>query len=79
MYKTSVGLEKESHEIGRIKAFTPGWLERESNFLHMSYKYLLALLKSGLSEEYFTEIQTALIPFLDPKIYGSFDSPPKFL
>ncbi|MEI5907488.1 cellobiose phosphorylase [Bacillus spongiae] len=70
MYKTSVGLEKESHEIGRIKAFTPGWLERESNFLHMSYKYLLALLKSGLSEEYFTEIQTALIPFLDPKIYG---------
>ncbi|WP_335869534.1 cellobiose phosphorylase [Bacillus sp. 2205SS5-2] len=70
MYKTSVSLNDEPHEIGRIKAFTPGWLERESVFLHMSYKYLLELLKSGLYEEYFNELQTSLIPFLDPKIYG---------
>lgn len=70
MYQTSVNLDSESHEIGRMRAFTPGWLERESNFLHMSYKYLLALLKSGLYEQYFGELKTSLIPFLDPAIYG---------
>ncbi|TXC91083.1 cellobiose phosphorylase [Metabacillus litoralis] len=70
MYKTSVSLDNESFEIGRIKAFTPGWLERESVFLHMSYKYLLEVLKSGLYDEYFNDIQTSLIPFLDPETYG---------
>ncbi|MEF2967620.1 cellobiose phosphorylase [Paenibacillus sp. M1] len=70
MYKTSVSLAEEAHEIGRIRAFTPGWLERESVFLHMSYKYLLALLKSGLTEQFFAEIRTSLIPFLDPAVYG---------
>ncbi|MNJ51401.1 hypothetical protein D3C77_467030 [compost metagenome] len=70
MYKTSVSLDNESQEIGRIRAFTPGWLERESVFLHMSYKYLLALLKSGLKEQFFAEIKTSLIPFLDPAVYG---------
>lgn len=70
MYKTSVSIDKESMENGRIRAFTPGWLERESVFLHMSYKYLLAMLKSGLTEQFFTEIRTSLIPFLDPAVYG---------
>lgn len=70
MYKTSVSLDGESHEIGRIRAFTAGWLERESVFLHMSYKYLLALLKSGLQEQFFHEMRTSLIPFLDPAVYG---------
>lgn len=70
MYRTSASLEAESHEIGRIRAFTPGWQERESNFLHMSYKYLLALLKGGLYEEFYSEMRTSLIPFLDPAVYG---------
>lgn len=70
MYRTSVSLEQESNDIGRIRAFTPGWQERESNFLHMSYKYLLELLKSGLYEEFFSEMKTSLIPFLDPAVYG---------
>lgn len=70
MYQTSVSLEGESHEIGRMRAFTPGWLERESNFLHMSYKYLLELLKGGLYEEFYGELQTSLVPFLDPAVYG---------
>ena len=48
MYKTSESLEALSMEYGRIRAFTPGWLERESVFLHMEYKYLLGLLKAGL-------------------------------
>ncbi|MCA1032552.1 cellobiose phosphorylase [Bacillus timonensis] len=70
MYKTSVSLEDQSHEIGRIKAFTPGWLERESVFLHMSYKYLLGLLKAGLHDEFFNEMKTSLVPFVDPEVYG---------
>lgn len=70
MYQTSVSLEEESHEIGRMRAFTPGWLERESNFLHMSYKYLLELLKAGLYEEFYGELKTSLVPFLDPAVYG---------
>ncbi|WP_405106510.1 cellobiose phosphorylase [Paenibacillus sp. FSL K6-1217] len=70
MYRTSVSLEEEGHEIGRIRAFTAGWQERESNFLHMSYKYLLELLKAGLYEEFYSELRTSLIPFLDPEVYG---------
>src|SRR5690554_514911 len=70
MYKTSESLVKESYDIGRIRAFTPGWLERESIFLHMTYKYLLGLLKSELYNEFFEAIKTNLIPFLKPETYG---------
>lgn len=69
-YQTSVSLENESFEIGRLKAFTPGWLERESNFLHMTYKYLLGLLKAGLYETFYEEIKSNYTCFMDPKIYG---------
>ena len=70
MYKTSVPLDDESMEIGRIRAFQKGWLERESNFLHMTYKYLLGLLKCGLYNEYFEEIKTNYTCFMDPNVYG---------
>ncbi|MBN2795613.1 MAG: cellobiose phosphorylase [Clostridia bacterium] len=70
MYVTSASLESESYEIGRARAFTAGWLERESVFMHMSYKYLLGLLKSGLYQEYFDSIQTAFPPFMKPEVYG---------
>ena len=69
-YKTSESLETESHEIGRARAFTAGWLERESNFLHMTYKYVLGLLKAGLYEEYYEAINTNLVCFMDPSVYG---------
>lgn len=69
-YKTSESLEQESHEIGRARAFTAGWLERESNFLHMTYKYLLGLLKAGLYEEYQEAIESNLVCFMDPSVYG---------
>jgi len=69
-YQTSVSLEAFDNEIGRIRAFTPGWLERESNFLHMTYKYLLGLFKAGLYEEFYREIQTNYPCFMDPAIYG---------
>jgi tetratricopeptide (TPR) repeat protein len=69
-YQTSVSLDGESHEIGRIRAFTPGWLERESNFLHMTYKYLLGLFKAGLYKTFFEEIRTNYTCFMDPVRYG---------
>ena len=69
-YKTSVPLDDDSYEIGRIKAFTPGWLERESNFLHMTYKYLLGLLKAELYDKFFEELKTNLVCFMDPEVYG---------
>lgn len=70
MYKTSVDLDSYNHELGRIRAFTKGWLERESNFLHMGYKYLLGLIKSGLYEAFYEEIKTNLTCFMDFDVYG---------
>ncbi len=70
MFKTSVSLEEESFEIGRLRAFTKGWLERESNFLHMTYKYLFGLLKSGQYQSFYELIKTNFTCFMDPLIYG---------
>ncbi|WP_461206655.1 hypothetical protein [Clostridium sp. DL1XJH146] len=70
MYKTSESLEKASYEIGRAKSFTPGWLERESIFMHMGFKYLLELLKNGLYEEFYVDLKEAMPPFMEPKVYG---------
>ncbi|RLG26925.1 hypothetical protein DRN85_01545 [Methanosarcinales archaeon] len=70
MYKTSEPITRESFEIGRARAYPPGWIENESIYLHMEYKYLLELLKTGLYEEYYEEIRNTLIPFLKPEIYG---------
>ncbi|WP_455715493.1 hypothetical protein [Anaerosporobacter sp.] len=70
MYKVNTALKSASYEIGRCKAFTPGWLENESIWLHMEYKYLLELLKAGLYEEFFEDFQNACVPFLDYDMYG---------
>ena len=70
MYKVNASLANESHEIGRARAFTPGWLENESIWLHMEYKYLLEVLRAGLYDEFFADAKTALVPFLDPEVYG---------
>ncbi len=70
MYKVNASLKDASYEIGRCKAFTPGWLENESIWLHMEYKYLLEVLKSGLYEEFMEDFHKALIPFLDADVYG---------
>jgi hypothetical protein len=70
MYKVNASLANETHEIGRARAFTPGWLENESIWLHMEYKYLLELLRAGLYDEFFADAKTALVPFLDPAVYG---------
>ncbi|BCZ47762.1 hypothetical protein psyc5s11_38290 [Clostridium gelidum] len=70
MYKTSESLEDVSFEIGRARSFTAGWLERESVFMHMEFKYILELIKNGLYEEFFEDIKTAMPPFMNPEVYG---------
>lgn len=70
LYKTSTDLEDETLAIGRARAFTKGWLERESNFMHMAYKYLIGTFKSGLYEDFYEDIKTMMPPFMDPEVYG---------
>lgn len=70
MYRTNGDLSSESYDIGRIRAFSPGWLENGSIWIHMEYKYLLELLKSGLYDEFYRAIEKALIPFQNPETYG---------
>ncbi len=69
IYKTCAAIDDEPFEIGRIHAFTKGWLERECGFLHMNYKYLLGLLKCGLYKEFYNEIKDNFVCFMDPEIY----------
>ena len=70
MYKVNASLENQPHGIGRARAFTRGWLENESIWLHMEYKFLLEVLKAGLYEEFFEDFQNTLVPFLSPETYG---------
>ena len=70
MYKTSASIEECSMENGRCRAFTPGWQERENVFLHMEYKYILSMIRAGICPEFYDTITRALIPFLDPNMYG---------
>lgn len=70
MYKVNESLSGVSYEAGRALAFTPGWLENESVWLHMEYKYLLELLKNGLYPEFAQAFRDAAVPFLNPDTYG---------
>jgi hypothetical protein len=70
MYKLNECLAACPPEIGRARTFTRGWFENESIWLHMSYKYLLELLRAGLYTEFFADAQTMLVPFMDPQVYG---------
>ena len=70
MYRVNVPLDAESFEIGRSRIFSPGWLENESIFLHMHYKFLLETLRSGLADEFFADLQRGLVAFHKPEIYG---------
>ncbi len=69
MYRVNASIQNCSFELGRARAFTPGWLENASIWLHMEYKYLLELLQSGLYREFFNDLHTACIPFLSPAVY----------
>jgi hypothetical protein len=70
MYKSCESLKGEPFEIGRVRAYASGWIENESVYLHMEYKWLLEVLRGGLYGEFYKDIKTALVPFLNPKVYG---------
>jgi hypothetical protein len=100
-YFVCESLQDMRQDLGRMKAFSPGWLENQvrrhppcqldvllyppplllhpsntpltfhqSIWLHMSYKFYLELLRGGLYEEFFDEIKTGLVPFMDNAVYG---------
>jgi len=70
MYKVNAPLKDMPEEIGRTRVFAPGWLENESIWLHMEYKYLLELIRNGLYDEFYKDIKNALVPFQNPEVYG---------
>jgi len=70
MYRVNCPLTEESFEIGRSRIFSPGWLENESIFLHMHYKFLLETLRSGLSRQFFDDLKRGLVAFQRPEVYG---------
>ena len=70
MYKLNESLENVSFEVGRTRAFPRGWLENESIWVHMEYKYLLALLACGNYDRFFMDFAAMAIPFLPPETYG---------
>lgn len=71
MYTISASLEGQSFDLGREMAFAPGWLENQSVWLHMSYKFYLELLRHDLWEEFFGELQDGgILPFMDANKYG---------
>ena len=70
MYKLNESLENVSFEVGRTRAFPRGWLENESIWVHMEYKYLLELIRNGMYEAFFEDFHKAAIPFLDKEVYG---------
>jgi hypothetical protein len=70
MYKVTGDLSDAPYEIGRCRAFSRGWLENESIWLHMEYKYLLEILEAGLYDEFYSEFKNVLICFQKPEQYG---------
>jgi hypothetical protein len=70
LYKVNASLVNQPMDIGRAKVFSPGWLENESIWLHMEYKYLLELLRNGLYAEFYEDFKNACIPFMNPEVYG---------
>lgn len=59
MYRVNTSLSDASFELGRAVAFTPGWLENGSIWLHMEYKYLLEMLRAGLYAAFFEDFRNA--------------------
>ncbi len=72
MYYLSASLEGQTFDMGRQIAFAPGWLENQSIWMHMSYKYYLQLIRGKQYEAFFTEMKEygGILPFMDPVIYG---------
>lgn len=71
MYFLSASLKGQSYDMGRMMAFSPGWLENQSIWMHMSYKYYLQLLRGKLFDEFFSEMRGGgMLPYMEPTRYG---------
>jgi len=71
MYYLSASLTGQGYDMGRQVAFAPGWLENQSIWMHMSYKYYLQLLRGKLYDQFFAEYKGGgILPFMDPDEYG---------
>jgi hypothetical protein len=71
MYYLSASLKGQTFDMGRQVSFAPGWLENQSIWMHMSYKYYLQLLRNGLYEQFWDEYKGGgILPFMDPEVYG---------
>jgi len=71
MYTVSASLKDQPVDMGREMAFAPGWLENQSVWLHMSYKYYLELLRHELFDAFFEEMTGGgLLPFMNASAYG---------
>jgi len=71
MYFLSADLTGQSYDMGRMMAFAAGWLENQSIWMHMSYKYYLQLLRGKLYDQFYAEMKGGgMLPFMDPDVYG---------
>lgn len=71
MYTISASLKGQSFDMGREMAFAAGWLENQSVWLHMSYKFYLEIIRHNLFAEFFEEmVSGGILPFMNAKVYG---------
>lgn len=69
MYRLNAPLGDQALELGRIGVFNYGWLENGSIFLHMHYKFVLEMLRAGLIDEFYADIERLLVAFRPPEEY----------
>ena len=73
MYRLNVPLTPQNFtnalDLGRQGIFNYGWLENGSIFLHMHTKFVLEMLRGGLVQEFYANIDKLLIPLRDPAEY----------
>lgn len=73
MYRLNVPLTAQNFgnvlDLGRQGIFNYGWLENGSIFLHMHTKFVLEMLRGGLVQEFYANIDKLLIPLRDPAEY----------
>jgi hypothetical protein len=71
MYRLCEPYPAEDFAVGRaVGAYPRGWLENESIYTHMEYKWLLEVLRAGLTDEFWSDARTMFPAFLDPATYG---------
>ena len=70
MYTLSSSLAGQSYDMGRMMGFSSGWLENQSVWMDQSYKYYLELIRKGMFDQFFEEMRSGMLPFIDGQRYG---------